>query len=97
MYQEKFTIIMNFKEIIKQEWEKEFPEAAELCTYENSLAIIYELMIEKICVKVWNQALDIALDNVEVICDSSETFQSIDQQSILKLLIDEQGTNTTEV
>lgn len=22
MYQEKFTIIMNFKEIIKQEWEK---------------------------------------------------------------------------
>lgn len=48
-------------------------------------------------IKGFNLALELACENVEVICDSSETFQSIDEQSILKLKINEQGTDTTEV
>lgn len=91
---------MNFKEIIKQEWEEEFnpgeyEKPVEPYGFESSVFQMYNSMVERICVRVWNQALDIALDNVEVICDSSETFQSIDQQSILKFKIDEQRTDTT--
>lgn len=91
---------MNFKEIIKQEWEKEFPEAAELCTYENSLAVIYEQMVERICVKVWNQALELAAEEAEWGCFDVEDggcVEDVDKQSILKLKINEQGTDTTEV
>ena len=91
---------MNFKEIIKQEWEAEFPDAAILCTYENSLAVIYEQMVERICVRVWNEALEQAAEKAEWGCfddgDGGYT-EEIDKQSILKLKINEQGTDTTEV
>lgn len=87
---------MNFKEIIKQEWEKEFPEAAELCTYENSLAIIYEQMIEKICVRVWNQAIDKASDTLYDYQTGTE-LEEAPLYAINKLKINEQGTNTTEI
>lgn len=74
---------MNFKEIIKQEWEAEFPNNG--WPYEDSIFMQYEEMVQRICIKVWNSALDATINNVEVICDSSETFQGIDEQSILKL------------
>lgn len=48
---------MNFKEIIKHEWEKEFGEG-----YEESIFLMYEQMVEKVCVKVWNSALDYVAD-----------------------------------
>lgn len=86
---------MNFKEIIKQEWEKEFPNVEY--SYEESLTFALDSLLTNICVRVWNSALDLALEEVEIECDSSETFQRINVHSILKLKIDEQGTNTTEV
>lgn len=104
------------KEIIKQEWEAEFPEAAALCIYENSLAVIYEQMIEKVCIKVWNSALELAADRATTDteldeCDGQSFEQYVvDKYSILKHkvsvvpevnfitpVINEQGTNTTEV
>lgn len=54
---------MNFKEIIKQEWEEEFPNNES--PYENSLFLQYEQMVERICIKVWDSALDTAADNAE--------------------------------
>lgn len=54
---------MNFKEIIKQEWEEEFPNNES--PYENSLFLQYEQMVERICIKIWNSALDTAADNAE--------------------------------
>lgn len=90
---------MDFKQIIKQEWQKEYlsAEGQEPYELEDSIFSIYHELVERICVKVWNQAVETCADNVEVICDSSDTFQSIDEQSILKLKIDEQGTNTAEI
>lgn len=109
---------MNFKEIIKQEWEAEFPEAAELCTYENSLAVIYEQMVERICIKVWNQALEHAAkqaliaehipeedqEEYDGLCIEisggyirDEHYVTVGKDSILKLKINEQGTDTTEI
>ena len=54
----------------------------------------YSSLVERICVKVWNSALELAAVEVEVICDSSETFQTIDINSILKLKVNEQRTTT---
>lgn len=54
---------MNFKEIIKKEWEKEFPNIEY--SYEESLTFALNSMIERICTRVWNQALDVAADNAE--------------------------------
>lgn len=109
---------MNFKEIIKQEWEKEFPEAAELCTYENSLAVIYEQMIERICIKVWNKSLEQAAEQALIaehipeeeqeeydsVCIETsggyirdEHYVTVSKDSILKLKINEQGTDTPEI
>lgn len=91
---------MDFKQIIKQEWEKEFPLGVDEQPAIFGMSIfesVYQDMVERICIQVWNEALIVALDNVEVICDSSETFQSIDEQSILKFKIDEQSTNTAEI
>ena len=96
---------MNFKEIIKQEWEAEFPEAAALCTYENSLVTIYEQMVEKVCIKVWNSALELAADAAETehSFEQVEDFPDaefvvfVNKDSILKLKINEQRTDTTEV
>lgn len=90
---------MNFNQIIKEEWQQEFLDSLgqEPLNIENSIFIIYEDLVKRICTRVWNSALELAAEEVEVICDSSETFQAIDINSILKLKIDEQGTDTTEV
>lgn len=74
---------MNFKEIIKQEWEKEFPNNE--CPYEDSLFLQYEQMVERVCVKVWNQALDIAADNVDAdytIIDENEPDDPVLKEQI---------------
>lgn len=85
---------MNFEHIIKQEWEKEFPLGVDEQPAVFGMSVfesVYQNMVEKICARVWNSALELAAENVEVICDSSETFQAIDTNSILKLKINEQG------
>lgn len=75
----------TFKEIIKQEWEAEFPnDLGEPIEIEDSIFSIYQELVERLCIKVWNSALELAAEEVEVICDSSETFQAIDRNSILK-------------
>lgn len=80
---------MNFKEIIKQEWEKEFPnDLGEPQEVEDSLFYIYEELVERICTRVWNSALELA-------ADAAETEYSFEQ--ILKLKLDEQRTDTSEV
>lgn len=58
---------MNFKEIIKQEWEKEFPLGVDNQppVFGNSIFTMYEPMVERICVKIWNEALEVAADNAE--------------------------------
>lgn len=90
---------MNFKEIIKQEWEAEFPESVG--HFNTSIfSTVYEDLIERICIKVWNQALDLAAEEAEWGCFDVEDggcVEEVDKQSILKLKIDEQGTDTTEV
>jgi len=80
----------NFDQIIKEEWEKEFSfEGIDETDYESSLFSTYKDLVKRISIRVWNEAIDTALDNVEVITDSSETFQSIDDNSVLKFKIDE--------
>jgi len=58
---------MNFKEIIKQEWEQEYPlaEGQEPYNFEDSLFSIYHELVEKICVRVHNNAIEVAADNAE--------------------------------
>lgn len=85
---------MNFKEIIKQEWEAEFPNNES--PYEDSLFLQYELMVERICVKVWNQAIQSCIKNIQLEKDGFDEAY-IDVEPIINLLIDEQGTDTTEV
>ena len=84
---------MNFKEIIKQEWEKEFPNVEY--SYEESLTFAISSLLTNICVRVWNSALELAAEEVDVE-DYYETNVP-DRNSILKFKIDEQGTDTTEV
>jgi hypothetical protein len=123
---------MNFKEIIKEEWKKEFPyegvqgspeetESYEY-VYENSLFTTYENIVKRICVRVWNSAIetaennamieehvteeydeekgDITVTNKEVYSGGyirDENFVCVNPESILKLLINEQRTDTTQI
>lgn len=88
---------MNIKEIIKQEWEKEFPLGVDdqPPVFGNSIFTMYESMVERICIKVWNSALELAAEEVEV--EDYYGTNVPDRNSILKFKIDEQGTDTTEV
>ena len=55
---------MNFKEIIKQEWEKEFPDAEGL--FETSIFNQgYGELTNRICTIIWNEAIEVAADNAE--------------------------------
>lgn len=90
---------MNFKEIIKQEWEKEFPLGVDdqPPLFGNSIFTMYEPMVERICIRVWNSALDLAADKAEINYKDKSLETFVDIESILKLKINEQGTDTTEV
>lgn len=54
---------MRFREILKQEWAKEFDLQVE--QYEGSILQAYHSLLEKVCVRVWNQAIDTAANNAE--------------------------------
>lgn len=86
----------NFKEIIKEEWEREFPNNE--CPYEDSLFLLYKEMVEKVCTRVHNAAIELAAEKA-VTCFGDDTTEHIvvNQDSILKLIINEEGTDTTEV
>lgn len=95
---------MNFNQIIKEEWEKEFPEAKGL--YETCIFnMCYSSLVERICVKVWNSALELAADSAETehSFEQVEDFPDaefvvfVNKDSILNLKLDEQRTNTPEV
>jgi len=112
---------MDFKQIIKEEWEKEFPE--QLSGYEKSLIkLVYEEIILSVAWRVWNSAIetaennamieehvteeydeekgDITVTNKEVYSGGyirDENFVCVNPESILKLLINEQGTDTTQI
>lgn len=93
---------MNFNQIIKQEWEKEFPLGVDNQppVFGNSIFTMYEPMVERICIRVWNQALELAAEEAEWGCFDVEDggcVEEVDKQSILNLKLDEQGTDTTEV
>lgn len=57
---------MNFKEVIKQEWEKEYADSLEQEPYniEDSIFSIYHELVERICVRVWNQAIERAAHDI---------------------------------
>lgn len=89
---------MNFKELIKQEWEKEFPNKEDFAPRFDE-SIFYHTfgeVVERICIKVWNQAVDKARD---VLYDNQMGTELEEAQlyAIEKLKINEQGTDTTEV
>jgi hypothetical protein len=112
---------MDLKQIIKEEWEKEFPE--QLSGYEKSLIkLVYEEIILSVAWRVWNSAIetaennamieehvteeydeekgDITVTNKEVYSGGyirDENFVCVNPESILKLLINEQGTDTTQI
>lgn len=86
---------MNFKEIIKQEWEKEFPEAKGL--YETCIFnMCYSSLVERICIRVWNETLIKVQDDICPKVQSSEDYEQF-YDDVEKLKINEQGTDTTEV
>lgn len=84
---------MNFKQIIKEEWEKEFCKG-EIDIYDDSLFTMYESMVENICIRVWNSAIELAAEEADV--EDYYGTNVPDRNSILKLKIDGK-TNTTEV
>jgi hypothetical protein len=112
---------MDLKQIIKEEWEKEFPE--QLSGYEKSvMKLVYEEIILSVARRVWNSAIetaennamieehvteeydeekgDITVTNKEVYSGGyirDENFVCVNPESILKLLINEQGTDTTQI
>lgn len=86
---------MNFKEIIKEEWERDFHKC-EVDNYNDSLFTMYEEMVKRICVRVHNAAIQSCIENIELEGDEGDEVW-IDKDSILKLKINEQGTDTTEV
>lgn len=107
---------MNFNQIIKEEWEKEFPyqgiqgspeepETYEHVFEESIFYNSYQALIERICVRVWNSALELAADAAETehSFEQVEDFPDaefvvfVNKNSILNLKLDEQGTDTTEV
>ena len=85
---------MNFEQIIKEEWEKEFSEQEDLCSYEGSIFDIYEELVNKICIRVWNSAIELVAEEADV--EDYYGTNVPDRNSILKLKIDGK-TNTTEV
>ena len=77
----------DFKEIIKQEWEKEYPlaEGQEPYNFEDSLFSIYHELVERICVRVWNSALEYAADNADAdytIIDENEPDDPVLKEQI---------------
>lgn len=112
---------IKFKEIIKQEWEKEYllAEGQEPYELEDSIFSIYYELVERICVKVWNEAMDYVADRalieehipeeerdlvweepVNIIGGGyirNEHYVTVSKESITRLKINEQGTDTTEV
>ncbi len=84
---------MDFKQIIKQEWEKEFPNVEY--SYEESLTFALDSLLTNICVRVWNSALDLAAEEADV--EDYYGTNMPDRNSILKLKINAKGTDTTEV
>jgi hypothetical protein len=89
---------MDFKHIIKQEWEKEFKTASdsfdneEPFEFENSLFQVYNPMVERICAKIWNHVVTHA---AAIGYNSGHGVET--EQAILRLKIDEQGGDTTEI
>lgn len=63
-------IQMNFKDIIKQEWEKEFPNTEDDAPRfdESIFHHTFGKIVDRICIKVWNSALDTAANNAEADC-----------------------------
>lgn len=89
---------MDFKEIIKQEWEKEFPLGVDdqPPVFGNSIFTMYEQMVERICARVWNEAIDKSSDTL-FDCQIGTELEEAQLYAIEKLKINEQGTDTTEV
>lgn len=59
---------MDFKQIIKQEWEKEFPLGVDeqpAIFGKSIFESVYQNMVERICIQVWNNALEVAADNAD--------------------------------
>lgn len=82
---------MNFNQIIEEAWEKEF-RLSEVDNYEDSLFTIYEPMVKRICVKVWNEALELVAEEVttkDLSTSPYESYYVVDKESILKLKIDD--------
>ena len=115
---------MDFKQIIKEEWEKEygFAEEQEPYEFDRSLFSVYHELVERICIRVWNSAIETAENNAmieehvleeynqntgdintiskEVYSGGyirDENYVCVNPESILKLLINEQGTDTTQI
>lgn len=72
------------KEIIKKEWEKEFPYDGESASLfdESIFYHVYGSLIEKICVKVWNEAIETAADNADADYTLLESFDRITGKNI---------------
>ncbi len=86
----------NFEQIIKEEWEKEFPYDGEITSrFDESIFYnVYNSLVEKITTRVWNQAIETCADNADA--DYTEHSNGIDdpfievyviRDSILKLKI----------
>lgn len=80
---------MNFKETIKEEWEKEFPES--IGHFGTSIFnTTYGNIVERICARVWNQAVVHSATDRYNFGNEVET-----EQSIRELLINEQDSTST--
>lgn len=74
----------TFKEIIKQEWEAEFPnDLGEPIEIEDSIFSIYQELVERICIKVWNSALELAADKGEVETELDEYYGEFFEKSVV--------------
>ncbi len=83
---------MNFKEMIKQEWEKEFPYTEDgseenlVPSFEESIFNkAFGSLVNNICTRVWNHVVT----HSAAIGYNSDGVET--EQAILKLRIDEQG------
>lgn len=94
----------NFQEIIKEEWEKEFPfegvkgspenpeyyENVTNTEYENSLFIsVYDELVQRICTRVYNQALEDAANNADADYTITEDFNKLTGEDIEAFVIKE--------
>lgn len=90
---------MNFRQLIQEEWEKQV-SSFKYETYQDSPFAIHTRLVEQICVRVWNLAIQTAAEEVTMISTKIETGEVtkniiyhneksfkivIDQDSILKL------------